>query len=107
DTTIAAVMILSVLIAPSAWIYDWPFVAAGALLLANNEGWKSPLANSVLSIAWIAPIAPLFFYAIPASLVPSLSIVATAGLIAVKAFVRPNTSSLPAPSTRTSFSAGG
>jgi hypothetical protein len=54
-SAIALTLILSVAVAPSAWTYDWPLVAAGLLLMANAQpNW--PIAIQVIALfAWAAP----------------------------------------------------
>ncbi|MEO0399241.1 MAG: glycosyltransferase family 87 protein [Pseudomonadota bacterium] len=90
DYAVGLCVILSAYIAPSAWIYDWPLVSAGLLLLAKDREWPLHLKLAAAA-AWIAPLAPLYFYAsgAPAASFCALSI--TAVLVSVWVWRGPTT----------------
>ncbi len=61
DTTeaVGLTLLASALASPSLWVYDWPMVAAGVLLLAGAGKKLSPLAQLAGVFVWIAPLIPL------------------------------------------------
>ncbi|MEQ1932240.1 MAG: hypothetical protein ABL957_17150, partial [Parvularculaceae bacterium] len=52
-------LLASALAAPSLWVYDWPMIAAGVLLLAGAGKKLSPLTQLAGVFVWIAPLIPL------------------------------------------------
>lgn len=56
---IALTLLASLAAAPSAWIYDWPIVAAGLAFLSARPVWPAPV-QAAASLAWLAPLVPIF-----------------------------------------------
>ncbi|MEZ5896541.1 MAG: glycosyltransferase family 87 protein [Parvularculaceae bacterium] len=52
-------LLLSVTVSPSAWTYDWVFVAAALVVLAAGEKWP-PYLQAFALLMWIAPFIQLF-----------------------------------------------
>ena len=55
--SMAMLLLLSILAAPSSWAYDWMFIIAAMLMLGAGECWPRWL-QVMAGIAWIAPVAP-------------------------------------------------
>jgi hypothetical protein len=56
---VALTLLASIAAAPSAWIYDWPIVAAGIAFMAARLNW--PIGVQIAAaLAWMAPLAPVF-----------------------------------------------
>lgn len=74
-------LVATPLVAPSAWIYDWPIVAAGLIALASSCALSRP-ATICAAAVWAAPIIPIFVYGKLAASVASLSLLALMGISA-------------------------
>ena len=57
------------------WVYDWPIVSAGLLLLAGSGKRLTPALQLVAILVWIAPLIPL-------GLLTQASSIATTGFLA-------------------------
>ncbi|MBI1393282.1 MAG: DUF2029 domain-containing protein [Alphaproteobacteria bacterium] len=89
--TIGWVLVLTPLVAPSAWIYDWPVVACGLIALHSAGRLRGGLAIAAAA-AWAAPVIPIFLYGRFAAAAASLSLVgifAATALAAVNARMKP------------------
>lgn len=90
NLAIGVTLLASAAASPSLWVYDWPLIAAGLIVLCRGEApWPLPLQALAASL-WAAPLISLGFGTKESSLVaPSLlllsTVAATTYLIAVKA----------------------
>lgn len=73
-------LLASAAASPSLWIYDWPIVAAGVLMLAP-PGRTTPLGlQFAASVVWLAPLVPLGLGSMESSVLPMLALLAAATL---------------------------
>ncbi len=59
DTAIATTLLLGAIASPSLWVYDWPLIMAGLLMLMRSSApW--PIHIQIAGIVlWVAPLIPL------------------------------------------------
>lgn len=69
-------LLASAIASPSLWVYDWPMVAAGVLMIAGGGRRLSPPIQVIAILVWIAPLVPL-------GLLTHASSLATTGFLAL------------------------
>lgn len=84
---VGVALLASALAAPSIWIYDWPLVAAGLLMLARSASpWPISL-QIVAGLAWIGPLYSLGLTTMTSSLVAPIAL-ATTFMLACRALLK-------------------
>ncbi len=87
DQKIAVMLALTLVAAPSAWVYDWLLAAIAILVWAEQREFKSLPLNAFASIAWIAPIFALGDQSTMNGLVAPLSLYGLTALLIFNAQV--------------------
>lgn len=77
EIAIGITLLASALAAPSVWIYDWPLVAAGLLMLARSASpWPISLQITA-GLAWLGPLYSLGLTTMTSSLVAPIALATT------------------------------
>ena len=84
-SSVAVALLASVAAAPSAWIYDWPFVVAAlAFYSGDNRNWNTSIQIAALAL-WITVFFPMFGVGGDKSIVAPLALLAS--LVAIFIFL--------------------
>lgn len=82
ETAVGVTLLAAAAASPSLWVYDWPIVAAGLLILLR-EGRAPPSLQVLASAAWAAPLISLGVGSLASSLAaPLLLLLVIAGFCA-------------------------
>jgi hypothetical protein len=77
DAAIGFTLLVSAFVSPSLWIYDWPLVAAGLILLMRAQSPWPMHAQLFAALLWIAPLISLGFTTTESSLAAPIIFAAT------------------------------
>jgi hypothetical protein len=59
ETALGFTLLASAFVSPSLWVYDWPLVAAGLIVLARRTAPWPLLVQAMAGLVWIAPLISL------------------------------------------------
>lgn len=79
DTAIGFALLASAAASPSLWVYDWPLIAAGLLMLARASSPWPPLLQLAAGLLWIGPLYSLGLGTMASSLVAPALLALTLG----------------------------
>ncbi|MEL7487526.1 MAG: glycosyltransferase family 87 protein [Pseudomonadota bacterium] len=80
DDAIGLTLLLSAAVSPSIWVYDWPLVAAGMLMLARNGPWPVGL-QALGAIVWIGPLFSLGIGTLVSAVIAPISLYLFVGVL--------------------------
>jgi hypothetical protein len=79
EAAIGVAMLASAAASPSLWVYDWPLVAAGLLMLARASPPWLPLLQLAAGLLWIGPLYSLGLGTMASSLIAPALLALTLG----------------------------
>lgn len=80
EIAIGVALLAAALASPSVWVYDWPLVAAGLLMLARTTSpWPISLQIAA-GLAWLGPLYSLGLTTMTSSLAAPVTLIATFAL---------------------------
>lgn len=92
EAALGVALLASAAASPSLWVYDWPLVAAGLLMLARASSPWPPLLQLAAGLLWIGPLYSLGMTTMASSLIaPALLALTLAGFAAWSLAARPAT----------------
>ncbi|MDZ7629041.1 MAG: glycosyltransferase family 87 protein [Parvularculaceae bacterium] len=77
DAAIGMALLASAAASPSFWVYDWPLIAAGLIMLARATPPWPPMIQLAAGLLWIGPLYSLGLGTIASSLIAPLLLMAT------------------------------
>jgi hypothetical protein len=90
EAAIGVALLACAAASPSLWVYDWPLVAAGLLMLARATSPWPPLLQLAAGLLWIGPLYSLGLGTMASSLIaPALLALTFGGFVCWQIKVRP------------------
>lgn len=90
DAAIGVALLASAAASPSLWVYDWPLIAAGLLMLARASSPWPPLLQLAAGLLWIGPLYSLGAGSMASSLIaPALLALTFSGFVCWQIKARP------------------
>jgi hypothetical protein len=90
DAAIGVALLASAAASPSLWVYDWPLIAAGLLMLASASSPWPPILQIAAGLLWIGPLYSLGFGTMASSLIaPALLALTLGGFVYWRVRARP------------------